>query len=45
LLRGPRQALHRRIAAALEAQFSSVLEARPELAAHHYGVAAMAESQ
>src|SRR5215831_20294159 len=30
LLRGPRQALHRRIAAALEAQLPSVLEARPE---------------
>jgi predicted ATPase len=43
LLRGPRQALHRRIAAALEAQFPSVLEARPELAAHHYGEAAMAD--
>ena len=43
LLRGPRQALHRRIAAALEAQFPLVLEARPELAAHHYGEAAMAE--
>jgi hypothetical protein len=43
LLRGPRQALHRRIAIALEAQFPSVLEARPELAAHHYGEAAMAD--
>src|SRR5262249_22070345 len=43
LLRGPRQALHRRIAMALEAQFPSALEARPELAAHHYGEAAMAE--
>jgi hypothetical protein len=43
LLRGPRQALHRRIATALEAQFPSVLQARPELAAHHYGEAAMAE--
>jgi predicted ATPase len=43
LLRGPRQALHRRIAIALEAQFPWVLEARPELAAHHYGEAAMAE--
>jgi class 3 adenylate cyclase/predicted ATPase len=41
LLRGPRQALHRRIAAALEAQFPSVVEARPELAAHHYGEAGM----
>src|SRR5262249_37634932 len=43
LLRGPRQALHRRIALALEAQFPSVLEARPELAAHHYGEAAGAD--
>jgi predicted ATPase len=43
LLRGPRQALHRRIAAALEAQFPSLIEARPELAAHHYGEAAMAD--
>src|SRR5215472_3712886 len=43
LLRGPRQAAHRRIAMALEAQFASLIEARPELAAHHYGKAAMAE--
>jgi class 3 adenylate cyclase len=43
LPRSPRQALHRRIAAALEAQFPSLLEAHPELAAHHYGEAAMAE--
>jgi predicted ATPase len=43
LLRGPRQVLHRRIAIALEAQFPSVLEMRPELAAHHYGAAAMAD--
>jgi predicted ATPase len=43
LLRGPRQALHRRIAAALETQFASLVEARPELAAHHYDAAAMAE--
>jgi predicted ATPase len=43
LLRGPRQALHRRIATALEAQFPSLIEARPELAAHHYGEAAMAD--
>jgi predicted ATPase len=43
LLRGPRQALHGRIAVALEAQFPSLLEARPELAAHHYGEAAMAD--
>jgi class 3 adenylate cyclase/predicted ATPase len=43
LLRGPRQALHRRIATALEAQFPSLVEARPELAAHHYGEAGMAD--
>jgi class 3 adenylate cyclase/predicted ATPase len=43
LLRGPRQALHRRIAMALEAQFPSLVEAQPGLAAHHYGEAAMAE--
>jgi predicted ATPase len=43
LLRGPRQALHRRIATALEAQFASLVTARPELAARHYGEAAMAE--
>jgi predicted ATPase len=43
LLRGPRQTLHRRIATALEAQFPSLVEARPELAAHHYGAAAMAD--
>jgi predicted ATPase len=43
LLRGPRQALHRRIATALETQFPSLLESRPELAAHHYGEAAMAD--
>jgi hypothetical protein len=43
LLRGLRQALHRRIATALEAQFPSVVQARPELVAHHYGEAAMAD--
>jgi hypothetical protein len=35
--------LHRRIATALEARFPSVLKARLELAAHHYGEAAMAD--
>jgi predicted ATPase len=40
LLRGPRQALHRRIAMALEAQFPSLVEAQPGLAAHHHGEAA-----
>jgi class 3 adenylate cyclase/predicted ATPase len=43
LLRGPRQALHQRIATALETQFPSLIEARPELTAHHYGEAAMAD--
>jgi len=42
LLRGPRQALHRRIAEALE-QRSSDLETRPEILAHHYGEAAIAD--
>jgi len=43
LLRGPRQALHRRIAEALEQQFPDVVEARPEILAHHYGEAAIAD--
>jgi TolB-like protein/predicted ATPase len=37
LLRGMRQDLHRRIAEALEARFSSLIEAQPEIAAHHFG--------
>jgi predicted ATPase len=41
LLRGPRQALHRRIAEALEQRFPDVVETRPEILAHHYGEAAM----
>jgi predicted ATPase len=41
LLRGPRQALHRRIAEALEQRFPDLVEARPEIVAHHYGEAAM----
>jgi predicted ATPase len=41
LLRGPRQALHRRIAEALEQRFPDVVETRPEIVAHHYGEAAM----
>src|SRR5262249_22285428 len=41
LLRGPRQALHRRIAEALEERFSDLVETRPEIVAHHYGEAAM----
>jgi class 3 adenylate cyclase/predicted ATPase len=43
LLRGPRQALHRRIADALEQRFPALVEARPELVAHHYGEAGTAD--
>ena len=41
LLRGPRQALHRRIAEALEERFPDFVETRPEIVAHHYGEAAL----
>jgi len=41
LLRGPRQALHRRIAEALEQRFPDLVETRPEIVAHHYGEATM----
>jgi hypothetical protein len=41
LLRGPRQALHRRIAEALEQRFPDFIETRPEILAHHYGEAAI----
>jgi class 3 adenylate cyclase/predicted ATPase len=41
LLRGPRQALHRRIAEALEQRFPDFVETRPEILAHHHGEAAM----
>jgi predicted ATPase len=41
LLRGPRQALHRRIAEALEQRFLESVETRPEILAYHYGEAAM----
>jgi class 3 adenylate cyclase/predicted ATPase len=41
LLRGPRQALHRRIAEALEQRFPDVVQTRPEIVAHHYGEAAL----
>jgi len=37
LLRGMRQDIHRRIAEALEARFSSLIETQPEIAAHHFG--------
>jgi predicted ATPase len=43
LLRGPRQALHRRIAEALEQWFPELVETRPEILAHHYGEAAIAD--
>jgi predicted ATPase len=43
LLRGPRQALHRRIAEALEQRFSDLVQTRTEIVAHHYGEAAMAD--
>jgi len=36
LLRGRRQELHGRAAAALEAHFPEVVERQPELVAHHY---------
>jgi predicted transposase YbfD/YdcC len=35
LLRGPRQELHARVAAALEAHFADLIECQPELLAHH----------
>jgi hypothetical protein len=44
LLRGPRQALHRRIAEALEQRFSDFVETRPEIVAHHYGEAALPDT-
>jgi class 3 adenylate cyclase/predicted ATPase len=43
LLRGPRQALHRRIAEAMEEQSPDLLQTRPEILAHHYGEAAIAD--
>jgi predicted ATPase len=43
LLRGPRQALHRRIAEALEQRFPDLVETRPEILAHHYGEAAIVD--
>src|SRR6201993_2795912 len=43
LLRSPRQALHRRIAEALEQWFPDLVETRPEILAHHYGEAAIAD--
>lgn len=43
LLREPRQALHRRIAEALEQRFPDLVATRPEIVAHHYGEAAIAD--
>jgi class 3 adenylate cyclase/predicted ATPase len=43
LLRGPRQALHRRIAEALEERFPDLVETRPEIVAHHYGEASITD--
>src|SRR5499427_4727002 len=43
LLRGPRQALHRRIAEALEQRFPDFVETRPEILAHHYSEGAIAD--
>jgi hypothetical protein len=43
LLRGPRQALHRRIAETLEQRFPDLIETRPEILAHHYGEAAITD--
>ena len=44
LLRGPRQALHRRIAEALEQRSPDLVETRPEILAHHYGEAALPDT-
>jgi predicted ATPase len=43
LLRGPRQALHRRIAEALEQRFPDLVETRPEILAHHFAEAGQTE--
>jgi class 3 adenylate cyclase len=43
LLRGPRQALHRRVGEALEQRFPDVAKTRPEILAHHYGEAAVTD--
>src|SRR6201997_1250804 len=45
LLRGPRQALHRRIGEALEQRFLDFVETRPKIVAHHYGEAAIADKR
>jgi serine/threonine protein kinase/predicted ATPase len=43
LVRGKRQQFHRRIADALEAHFPQTVEAHPELIAHHFTEAGLAE--
>ena len=43
LLRGPRQALHARIARALETHFPDLMENQPELFAQHYAHAGLIE--
>jgi class 3 adenylate cyclase/predicted ATPase len=43
LLRGPRQALHARIARALEAGFPTIGKTRPEILAHHFTEAGLSE--
>jgi predicted ATPase len=43
LLRGPRQALHRRIAEALETQSPELMDTQPELFAQHYAEAGLVE--
>jgi predicted ATPase len=43
LLRPMRQNIHQRIAEALEAQFSSLIEAQPQIAAYHFGEASQTE--
>jgi predicted ATPase len=43
LLRGPRQSLHASIARVLEEQFPSVVEAQPQILAHHFSEAGLHE--
>ena len=43
LVKGKRQRFHRRIADALEAQFPQTAETKPELLAHHFSEAGLAE--
>jgi class 3 adenylate cyclase/predicted ATPase len=43
LLRGPRRALHARVAAAIESQFPDIAETQPELVARHCAEAGLTE--